>query len=78
VNEVRQILADYLQRPSMTQNEAIRWMCISTKGAADQLYREVCNRKQNVSRLTDESLDINMLWADVKTEREAMEESKKH
>jgi len=76
VNDVRQILADYLQRPSLTQNEAIRWMCVSTMGAADELYRDIYYRKQNVSRLTDQPLDRRSLWEPVKTMREEIEQKK--
>jgi hypothetical protein len=66
VNDVRKILADYLHRPSLTQNEAIRWMCVSTMGAADELYRETYYRKENVGRLTDQPLDTRSLWEAVK------------
>ncbi len=76
VNEIRQILADYLQRPSLTQNEAIRWMCVSTTGAADELYRETYYRKQNVSRLTDHPLDTKHLWEAVIAMREEIDQKK--
>jgi hypothetical protein len=45
-------------------------------GAADELYRDIYYRKQNVSRLTDQPLDRRSLWEPVKTMREEIEQKK--
>jgi len=70
INEVRQILRNNLQKPSLSQNETLRWMCVQTIGATNKIYQENHWRIHNTLSQTTEPLNIKRLYESVSVMRE--------
>jgi len=70
INEVRQILRVNLEKPSLSQNETLRWMCVQTIEATKKIYEENYWRKHNTLRQTTEPLNIDRLYESVQAMRE--------
>jgi len=70
INEVRRILRENLDKPSLSQNEALRWMCVQTMEATKKIYEENYWRKHNTLRQTTEPLNIDRLYESVKPMRD--------
>lgn len=61
INELVEVLAENQQKPSLTQNEAIRWMCKYTVTQAAELYRENYSRIVRTHTLTSNPLNVKEL-----------------
>ena len=61
INEVRQILRDNLQKPSLSQNGTLRWMCVGTIEATMGIVQKNYDRKNEVLNRTTQKLDIERL-----------------
>jgi hypothetical protein len=61
INEVRDILRKNIQKPSLSQNETLRWMCAVTIEATTAIVEENHKRRQNVLFRTTQPLDIERL-----------------
>lgn len=70
INELRQILRENLQKPSLSQNEVIRWMCIQTIGGANKIYTENYWRIHDTLREATELLDTKKLYEAVSAMRD--------
>jgi predicted lipoprotein len=70
INEIRRILRENLDKPSLSQNETLRWMCVQTMDATKNIYEENYWRKHNTLRQTTEPLNIDRLYESVKAMRE--------
>jgi len=70
INEVRRILRENLDKPSLSQNETLRWMCVQTISAANEIYKTNYQRKHSTLRQTTEPLDTKRLYESVAAMRE--------
>ena len=69
INEIRQILRENIQKPSLTQNEVLRWICRQTVLPVTKIYQQNYWRIHDTEVQTTEPLEKKRLYETVSAMR---------